>query len=112
MKTFNIGRNVSNDIILNDKMVSRQHAQLFKLDNGQVFIKDLGSSNGTFVNGNKITECSLKAGDIVKCGSTFVEWTRYISESATNIPSMPKSNLEPEKNYQEKYGCRNSNSVR
>jgi hypothetical protein len=79
MQTFNIGRNETNDIVLNDKMVSRQHAQLIVLDNGQILIKDLGSSNGTFVNGNRTTECRLTAGDVVKCGTAFVEWNRYIN---------------------------------
>ena len=83
MRTLNIGRNATNNVILDDKMVSRQHAQLIILDNGQVVIKDLGSSNGTFVNGNKITEYNLKAGDIVKCGNSFVKWTQYINERSS-----------------------------
>jgi pSer/pThr/pTyr-binding forkhead associated (FHA) protein len=41
MQTYNIGRNPANEIVLDDKMVSRQHAQLFVLDNGQVILKDL-----------------------------------------------------------------------
>ena len=89
MQTFNIGRNTSNNLVLDDKMVSRQHAQLIVLDNGQVIIKDLGSSNGTFVNGNKITECNLKAGDIVKCGNTFVKWTQYVSGFKSENQSSP-----------------------
>jgi len=89
MQTFNIGRNTSNNLVLDDKMVSRQHAQLIVLDNGQVIIKDLGSSNGTFVNGNKITECTLKAGDIVKCGNTFVKWTQYVSGFKSENQSSP-----------------------
>ena len=73
MQTFIIGRDASNHIVLNDKLVSRQHAKLTVSDIGQVAIKDLGSSNGTFVNGNRITESILKTGDIVKCGSVFLE---------------------------------------
>lgn len=83
MKTFNIGRNATNDIVLEDKMVSRQHAQLIVLDDGQVIIKDLGSSNGTFVNGNKTLESHLRAGDIVKCGSSFLKWTQFVNEAAS-----------------------------
>lgn len=92
MQTFNIGRNTTNDIVLNDKMVSRQHAQLIVLENGQVSIKDLASSNGTFVNGNKITECNLKAGDIVKCGNTFVKWTQHIREGSSQSSPIPNQN--------------------
>lgn len=91
MKTFDIGRNPSSDIVLDDKMVSRQHARLTVLENGQVIIKDFGSSNGTFVNGNKVTECYLKAGDIVKCGNTFVKWAQYVSGYKSESPSLPNS---------------------
>jgi hypothetical protein len=92
MRTFSIGRNATNNVILDDKMVSRQHAQLIILDNGQVVIKDLGSSNGTFVNGNKISEYNLKAGDIVKCGNSFVKWTQYVNERPTPFPPNPDYN--------------------
>jgi len=98
MRTLNIGRNATNNVILDDKMVSRQHAQLIILDNGQIVIKDIGSSNGTFVNGNKITECNLKAGDIVKCGSSFVKWTQYINESPSIAPSIPNYNNPQQSN--------------
>jgi Zn-dependent protease with chaperone function len=77
MQTYTIGRNATNDIVLSDPMVSRQHAKLIIHDNGQVSIKDLDSSNGTFVNGNRVTEAFLKTGDIVKCGSMFLEWAQY-----------------------------------
>ena len=90
MQTFNIGRNAANEIVLDDKMVSRQHAQLIVLDNGQVTIKDLASSNGTFVNGNKIVESNLKAGDIVKCGNTFVKWAQYINGGSSHSSSIPR----------------------
>lgn len=95
MQTFNIGRNSTNDIVLDDKMVSRQHAQLIVLENGQVSIKDLTSSNGTFVNGNKITECNLKAGDIVKCGNTFVKWAQLINGGSSQSSSIPNRDYEP-----------------
>jgi pSer/pThr/pTyr-binding forkhead associated (FHA) protein len=95
MQTFNIGRNTANEIVLDDKMVSRQHAQLIVLNNGQVILKDLGSSNGTFVNGNKIAELNLKAGDIVKCGNTFVKWTQYIRESTSQSSPISDQNYDP-----------------
>ena len=78
MQILNIGRNNSNTIVLNDDMVSRQHAQLILMNNGQVLIKDLGSTNGTFVNGNRIRECYLKPADIVKCAGIFLDWSQYI----------------------------------
>ena len=77
MQVFSIGRDANNQIVLNDTFVSRKHAQLIISDNGQVMIKDSGSSNGTFVNGRRITECYLKQDDIVKCASVFLTWQQY-----------------------------------
>jgi hypothetical protein len=78
MKTLSIGRDAGNDIVINDKFVSRNHAQINILDNGQVLLRDMGSSNGTFVNGNKITEYYLMPGDIVKCANAFLNWQNYM----------------------------------
>lgn len=82
--TLSIGREASNNIVLNDKMVSRKHAILFIAEDGRVQIKDLGSSNGTFVNGNKISTEVLNAGDIVKCGTTFLNWSLAINKNISN----------------------------
>ena len=90
MKVISIGRIATNDIVLNDPMVSRQHAQLVILDYGQVMIKDTGSSNGTTVNGNKVSECYLQAGDIVKCGGTFLNWSQNVSRNSPIATPMQK----------------------
>ncbi len=87
---ISIGRDDSNHIILNDKMVSRKHAQLIIYETGQVLIKDLGSSNGTFVNGNRISEQVLAAGDIVKCGSSFLNWSLAVNESRNQVSPNDK----------------------
>jgi hypothetical protein len=79
MQTLVIGRDSTNQIVLDVNFVSRKHAQLVILDSGQVLIKDLNSTNGTFVNGNRITEAYLRAGDVVKCGNAFLNWTQYVA---------------------------------
>lgn len=81
MKTFSIGRDTSNNIVLNDIMVSRYHAQLIVSGEGLVQIKDLGSTNGTYVNGNRINETYLNRNDVVKCGSAFLNWQLYINST-------------------------------
>lgn len=97
MKTFSIGRDANNEIILNNNFVSRRHAQLIISDNGQILIKDLGSSNGTFVNGNKVIECYLKPGDSVKCADIFLNWQQYALHSHTNsIKPVPLTQQVPE----------------
>lgn len=62
---FSIGRRSSCDLPLNSKMVSQQHAELFMLEEN-LWLRDLGSTNGTFVNGSQIRgEKQLDDGDIV-----------------------------------------------
>lgn len=59
-----IGRNTDNQIILEDKRVSRQHA-LLRAINRQYVLFDLDSSGGTFVNGDRIHMRALHAGDVI-----------------------------------------------
>jgi pSer/pThr/pTyr-binding forkhead associated (FHA) protein len=57
-----IGRNPGNDILIDNVGVSRRHAAI-KTSGDRVLIEDLGSANGTFVNGQRITSQELKDGD-------------------------------------------------
>ena len=68
-----IGRSPENDIALNyDAKASRRHAMI-KVDNGKYVIEDLGSKNGTAVNGRFITRIALSQGDNIQIGrTTFV----------------------------------------
>jgi adenylate cyclase len=66
-----IGRELKNDLVLDDPRVSRMHATVRKTDGG-VILRDLGSGNGTFVNGQRIApnvDVKLKGEDQVKLGS-------------------------------------------
>lgn len=62
-----IGREVKCAIMLNDNSVSRQHSSITRLAEGYL-IKDLGSSNGTYVNGQRVQEYLLQDGDSVSIG--------------------------------------------
>jgi VWFA-related protein len=66
-----IGRKDCN-IILRDDTVSRTHAKIYIL-NGQIYIEDSGSRNGTFVNGKQITRSILNNGDIIHLGNTDIQ---------------------------------------
>ena len=71
-----LGRSSASDVILDDINASRTHAEL-RLENQQVWtITDLGSTNGTYVNGRPITTATLSSGDRIVIGSTdlfFIE---------------------------------------
>lgn len=64
-----IGRSPSNDIVLKEPKVSRQHAAINLID-GNYVIVDLKSSNGIFVNGRKVEEVVLEEGDEILVGNT------------------------------------------
>jgi hypothetical protein len=70
-----IGRAKQNDIVVPDLNVSRKHALIIKTDRGYL-LKDLESTNGTYLNGERITEKFLKHNDFIKIGNatfTFKE---------------------------------------
>lgn len=62
--TMILGRSADTDISINYDRLSRRHAELTEAD-GVLHIKDLGSSNGTFLNGKAVTEHRVMPGDIV-----------------------------------------------
>src|SRR6185437_15837835 len=64
-----IGRAPESDIVIPDTSASRNHAELHR-DGGDLRIVDLGSSNGTYVNGQRVKETRLSEGDIVGIGSS------------------------------------------
>ena len=64
-----IGRAPECELVLKDSRVSRRHARLHARD-GLLVLTDLGSTNGTLVNGNRVTELVLGAGDRIQIGET------------------------------------------
>jgi hypothetical protein len=82
--TMTIGRDpASNDIVLNDDRVSRRHAQL-QVQGTSVTIVDLGSRNGTFVNGQPVTgQRALNPGDVVSIGGLQLVYQAEYDVGAT-----------------------------
>lgn len=68
-----IGRRRTNEIYIDDANVSRSHASI-DCSEGSHYITDLGSTNGTFVNGNRINRSKLEPGDLIKVGTTLLEY--------------------------------------
>lgn len=79
MNLYHLGRGMDNEIVVSDDSVSRKHAQLFQTEDQSVYIIDLNSTNGTFVNGRKIEgQQSLHPGDLLLLGTKRVEWEQYV----------------------------------
>jgi len=71
-KQILIGRSSDLDMVLVEDMVSRKHARI-AMQTDQIWIEDLGSTNGTFVNGEKIKRARLKEGDRVLIGTSILK---------------------------------------
>src|SRR6476660_9048324 len=71
-KQILVGRSSDLDMVLVEDMVSRKHARV-AMQQDQIWIEDLGSTNGTFVNGEKIKRARVKEGDRVLIGTSILE---------------------------------------
>src|SRR4029079_226795 len=69
-----IGRGLTNDVVLQDARVSRAHARL-DCDAAGCTLVDLGSPNGTWVNGRRITKILLTAGDNLVLGDSHLTFS-------------------------------------
>jgi len=63
-----IGRATGADFILDEALVSRVHCRLTALRNGELELRDLESTNGTYVNGQRVERARLDSGDVVQVG--------------------------------------------
>lgn len=67
-----IGKANDNEYVVNDPSVSRHHAQLTYEEEGHWILEDLGSTNGTFVNGIQIARKQVTSKDVIKLGDSYV----------------------------------------
>jgi hypothetical protein len=89
-----VGRDQSAGLVIDDPEASRRHASLSVDDDGKVSVEDLGSTNGTFVNGARISASrELARGDKVRIGTTVfelhVQEGAPIADQATRMGSLP-----------------------
>lgn len=78
--TYEIGRRSDADITIIQPGVSRHHAKLFKSHSEEI-IEDLDSTNGTYVNGVRISRCVLQNNDVIRIGDATLLFTREIIEA-------------------------------
>jgi len=89
-----IGRSVDCDISLAAAHLSRRHAQLQIID-GALFVKDLGSANGTFLNGKQVMEARVKRGDELRFDAlTFGVMGPADEMAKTTVRSIPVTNSQ------------------
>jgi hypothetical protein len=123
--SITLGREPINDVVINDPEISRRHTRIV-FENGAYRVEDLGSTNGTFLNGRRLSELTpMKNGDILDMGEsasfTFVgpagdapfEATLIERGDATQIQSpsfspplahsAPPQHVAPMPHYQEQY---------
>ena len=72
-----IGRSSDCDIVVDDPNVSRRHAEVRRIGDGYSLV-DLGSTNGTEVNGQRIRETALMNGDVIAVGTTRITFERRL----------------------------------
>lgn len=99
-----IGRDATNDIVINDAEISRRHARL-TFQGGKYVLEDLGSTNGTFVNGQRLAGPRvLKAGEVVSFGeqiilvfevTTIDAGATMVSPRAAAVPSTSRPAMPP-----------------
>ncbi len=86
---FRVGRHSENDLVLRDAAISKHHCELGS-NGATVWLRDVGSSNGTFVNGNRTAFTRLADGDVVDIGPfriTFRNELRGTLESGDDDPT-------------------------
>jgi hypothetical protein len=102
--TQTIGRDPSNPIEISDPQISRQHARITR-QGGMMILEDLGSTNGTFVNGMRLTSPhALSSGDVIGLGDAVTLTFYGVGTSATETivgrptvsgPQPPPPEYEP-----------------
>ena len=70
---FSMGRDDETDVCLIDDSVSRYHCEISHHDSGW-YVRDLGSTNGTYVGGHSVDRAQLKDGDLIKVGATIFKF--------------------------------------
>ena len=95
---FSIGRDDAADLRIDSRRVSRRHA-VINCESGAYSIDDLGSTNGTVVNGVRISEAKLQSGDVVAFGDAEFTFNAPQPERASRMATQimdPASWQQPE----------------
>ncbi|MDG0973354.1 MAG: M48 family metalloprotease [Crocinitomicaceae bacterium] len=96
MLSLSIGRSEKSDIVFEDKTVSRLHARITKIDDDLFLLEDLDSTNGTYVNGGRITTpTEVHISDKIEIGSQHLNWKVVLAYFERNEEVIPLPVAEP-----------------
>jgi adenylate cyclase len=94
--TWRIGRSDSNQIVIKEDLVSRNHAMIQRAETGQFFLIDLGSRNGSFVNGSRVSvPAALKDGDEIALGDYHLAFHQESTPVADAAPQEEGGATKP-----------------
>ncbi len=93
-ETYTIGRSPESSIRLEDNSVSGRHAELAMVAEN-CYLKDLGSTNGTLVNGKPVTEVQLRAGDRIRFGKIDASYECEVVGAAQPLPRLEEAAARP-----------------
>lgn len=89
---WTIGRSDDNNFVITDRWISRNHAMLQCMETGEFYLIDLGSRNGSFVNGRRVSvPVTLQHGDLITFGQTELEFFCPNISYPANSPGSPIS---------------------
>jgi transcriptional regulator with GAF, ATPase, and Fis domain len=84
-----IGKAQDNDLVLGDDTVSRHHCEIVRMPDG-IHVRDLGSTNGTRVDGTRVREATIGAGNVLRVGEVEIA----LKPTAQRIEVMPSDKME------------------
>jgi pSer/pThr/pTyr-binding forkhead associated (FHA) protein len=93
-----IGRSPKADIVLDDEKASRLHCGI-RFQDGQYYVKDLSSKNGTFLNGEKIEFMHIQNGDRIRVGSSTLHVVDDTEKGTTTVMHEMHSEMDQGKGY-------------
>src|SRR5262245_208350 len=86
-----VGRHPDNTLQILDRIVSKEHAQIIRQPDGRFLFRDLGSLNGSFLRGERVSEHILRDGDEITLGSTHLTF----QERPPGAPLLQRVTIAP-----------------
>jgi len=97
---WTVGRSDDNNLVLPDRWISRNHAMLQGMESGEFYLIDLGSRNGTFVNGRRVSvPVILRDGDLITFGQTEISFFYPQAKTQPALPTVAVAGSSPDQEY-------------